>query len=366
MARRSRVVGKLVAAVMAGVIGVSYGGGAAFVSTAQAQPKPVPAATGKPTTAAAPAPGASAGAKVDAKKAYADGEKKFKANDFANALVDFLAADSVKQTSQAARYIGLCHDNLGHLQDAVTAYERFLTDVPPKLADQGEEIKKRVAAIKAIPGKVHVETTPAGATVALDGKVLSAVTPTDVEATPGRHTIKLSADGRVAQEKDLDVAYASKQDLRAELEEKPAPPPPPPPPPEPVAATPPPAPPPPIADKGSSMVPALITGGLAVVALGVGTVFGVMALGDKSDFDKNPTSGKADDGENHALIADMAFGVAVTLGVTSAVLFFSSGSSGASAKADPPVLAAKAKTKDFSFTPIVTPHGGGAGATLRF
>jgi len=369
MARRSRVVGKLVAAMMAGVIGVSYGGGAAFVSVAYAQPKPATAPPPKPAPAAPSGPAApttAAAGKVDAKKAYADGEKKFKANDYANALVDFLAADSVKQTPQAARYIGLCHDNLGHLQDAVAAYERFLADVPPKLADQGEEIKKRVAAIKAIPGKVHVETTPAGATVALDGKVLSAVTPTDLEAPPGRHTIKLSADNRVTQEKDIDVAYASKQDLRAELEEKAAPTPvPPPPPPEPVAALPPP-PPPPVVDKGSSMVPALITGGLAVVALGVGTVFGVMALGDKSDFDKNPTSSKADDGENHALIADMAFGVAVTLGVTSAVLFFSSGSSSGSAKNDPPVLAPKAKTKDFAFTPIVTPHGGGAGATFRF
>ncbi len=364
MARESRVVGKLVAAVMAGLIGVSYGGGATLVSSAYAQTKP---ATAKPAAAApAPAGGAGAPAKIDAKKAYTDGEKKFKANDFANALADFLAADTVKQTPQAARYIGLCHDNLGHPQDAVVAYERFLADVPPKMAEQGEEIKKRVAAIKAIPGKVHVETTPPGATVALDGKVLSAVTPTDVEATPGRHSIKLSADGRVAQEKDIEVAFASKQDLKADLEEKPMPTAPPPPPPEPVAAVPPPPPPAPVADKGSSMVPALITGGLAVVALGVGTVFGVMALGDKSDFDKNPTSSKADDGENHALIADMAFGVAVTLGVTSAVLFFSSGSSSGSAKAAPPVLAAKATPKAFSVAPIVTPHGGGAGATFRF
>jgi hypothetical protein len=112
-------------------------------------------------------------------------------------------------------------------------------------------------------------------------------------------------------------------------------------------------------------VPALITGGLAVVALGVGTVFGVMALQDKSDFDKNPTSSKADDGENHALIADMAFGVAVTLGVTSAVLFFTGRSSG-SAKADAPVLAAKVDKTPLSIRPIVTPHGGGAGATFQF
>ena len=69
------------------------------------------------------------------------------------------------------------------------------------------------------------------------------------------------------------------------------------------------------------MVPAFVTGGLAVAAAGVGTVFGIIALSNKSDFDKNPTTQTADDGDTHALIADMAFGVALTFGVTSAVLF---------------------------------------------
>ncbi len=72
-----------------------------------------------------------------------------------------------------------------------------------------------------------------------------------------------------------------------------------------------------------SPLPAYITGGLAVSAAGVGTVFGAVALSDKSDFDKQPHLVRsADTGENHALVADMAFGVAITLAVTSAVLYF--------------------------------------------
>src|SRR5262249_46940158 len=228
-------------------------------------------------------------------------------------------------------------------------------------------------AIKAMPGKVHVETTPPGATVSLDGKALSGATPLDTEVPAGHHALDITAEGRVAQHKEIDVTFASKQDVKGDLEEKAAPAAPVAPPPPPVAATPPPPPPATQATepKGSSTVPALVTGGLAVVALGVGTIFGVMALQDKSDFDKNPTSSKADDGENHALIADMAFGVAVTLGVTSAVLFFSgSGSQGASTKNETAPKVAKAQRQSkgggFAVTPIVTPHGGGAGATLRF
>jgi len=116
-----------------------------------------------------------------------------------------------------------------------------------------------------------------------------------------------------------------------------------------------------------SLVPAYITGGLAVAAVGVGTVFGVMALNDKSNFDAHPTNSTADDGETHALICDMAFGVALTLGVTSLVLFLSNDEAPAAAPS-PATPSEAPKTAAFSITatPIVTPHGGGAGALVRF
>src|SRR5262249_22517575 len=187
-----------------------------------------------------------------------------------------------------------------------------------------------------------------------DGKALSGVTPVDSDVPPGHHALDITAEGRVAQHKEIDVTFASKQEVKVDLEEKAAPSPPTAPPPPPVAATP--VAPPPATQateaKGSSTVPALITGGLAVVALGVGTIFGVMALQDKSDFDKNPTSSKADDGENHALIADMAFGVAVTLGVTSAVLFLSNDDAPAAAASNArPATASAKKSKPFTITP---------------
>lgn len=120
------------------------------------------------------------------------------------------------------------------------------------------------------------------------------------------------------------------------------------------------------------MVPAIVTGGLAIAAAGVGIVFGAMALHDKSDFDNNPTTQTADDGDTHALIADMAFGVALTFGVTSAVLFLtkdesatptSSAAHGATTAA---ARAPKKPTVTFTPTPIVGAHMGGAGFALRF
>lgn len=323
---------------------------------------------GAPTVSFAQQPAPPTGVK-SARELYKSGDTKFKAGDYAGALVDFQAVDSLKPTPQAARFIGLCQDKLGHLQDAVVSYERFLSNVPPKLVAEGEEIKARVAAIKAMPGKVHLDTAPSGAQVNVDGKPNAKPTPVDLELTPGKHTLMVTSPGHQSQQRDVDVAYASNTDVNLQLaEEAPVAPPPP------VAAvTPPvaPPPPPPPPPEPRSKLPAYITGGLGVASAAVGVIFGVLALNDKSSFNKTPTSSLADSGENNALICDMAFGVAVTLGVTSAVLFLTSDDAPAKTHGltDRPVVVAapkKSPTFTLSASPIVTPHGGGAGAVLRF
>jgi hypothetical protein len=350
---------------------------------------PAAPAAAKPSAPAAPAAGTAAAAKpaapakpADPKALAASGEKKFKAGDYAGALADFEASQTAKAAPETERFIGLAQDNLGHYPEAVVAYEKFLatSPMPASMKQQAEEAKKRVDAIKTMPGRVHVETTPAGAQITVDAATSpnaqptpanAAPTPTDLDLPAGHHTIKITAEGYTATDKEIDVTYASKQDVRVELVKSEAPPPPPPP----VvaeAATPAPAPPPPPPPEPRSKVPAYVTGAVAIIATGVGIGFGVKALGQSSDFDKNPTTKKADDGENNALVADMMFGIAITFGVTSAVLFLSSDAP-QSAKADPTKSAprvAKAVKAPAKITitpaPYVTPTGGGASALVRF
>lgn len=334
----------------------------AFAQAAKPAPsaKPAPAKpAAKPATK--PAAGAAASA-TDPKALYASGEKKFKAGDFAGALADFDAANNVKAAPQTERYIGLCQDQLGHLPEAVASYEKFLAHVPEKMASEGDSIKKRVEAIKALPGKVKVTTKPEGASLVVDGKPAEKPAPTELELAPGKHTIAAVLEGREKTEREIEVAYASKADLALELPEKAAPPP--------VAVVPPveapkEAPPPAPPPEPRSKVPAYITAGVAVVAAGVGTAFGLVALSKHSDYEKNPTSDTADSGENAALIADMCFGVAVTFGVTSAVLFLTDGG-GSSAKNTTKPSTAKSNGIRITPTPYVTPNGAGAGALVRF
>jgi hypothetical protein len=340
---------KLLACMVAGALAISY---SPYASAAK---PPVAAGAEKPDLSAA-------------KRHYADGEKKFKAGDFAGALTDFQAANDIKSTPQAERYIGACEDSLGHRREAAAWYDKFLAHVPEKLATQGDEIRKRVGEIEALPGKVHIESNPAGAAVSIDGKPQPAPTPADVELAPGAHTIKFTAQGRLPAENPIDVPFASSQTVTADLQAEP---PPAAPPPAPVAVAPPAASPPPPPPEPRSKVPAFVTGGLAIAAAGVGTVFGVLALKDKSDYDKNPTAKTADDGDTHSLIADMAFGVALTFGVTSAVLFLTKDDQPAAPPATANAAAVKGDSgKSTAITlvavPWVSPRAGGAGFVLRF
>jgi hypothetical protein len=348
------LLGKRKSRAVATTVAVALGLALAAPAAAQDKPATPPAAPAKP---------------ADPKASFASGEKKFKANDFAGALADFEASNAAKASPEAQRYIAQCHDNLQHFQEAVAAYEKFIAENPPKMAAQVDEAKKRVEAIKAMPGKVHVETTPPGASIVIDTAQTphDKVTPTDIDLPAGKHTLLIGAEGYENTTKEIEVGYASKQDVKADLVKKEAPPPPPP-----VAAEQPaqPAPPPPPPPEPRSKVPAYVTGAVAIVAAGVGTAFGIRALNQSSEFEKNPTTKRADDGENNALIADMMFGIAITFGVTSAVLFLSSDAPATAKGKALPVAARRhtPKTSKVTITPApyVTPTGGGAGALVRF
>jgi hypothetical protein len=102
-----------------------------------------------------------------------------------------------------------------------------------------------------------------------------------------------------------------------------------------------------------------IAGGLAVV----GVAFGVLALNAKSDFEKNPTLSGADSGNNYAAYCDASFGAAVLAGVTSIVLFLAD----RNVHQDPATQEGAAKDAiTLTASPILVPHGAGAGAVVRF
>jgi hypothetical protein len=108
---------------------------------------------------------------------------------------------------------------------------------------------------------------------------------------------------------------------------------------------------------------ALVSAGIAVAAATTATVFGVLALQNKNDFQSSATYARADDGNNDAAYADGGFALAVAAGVTSLVLYLTRD---AAYVADPTAAASKKPGATVSASPLVAPHGGGASALLTF
>jgi hypothetical protein len=169
-----------------------------------------------------------------AKKHYGAGTEKFKVGYYADALEEFQAADELKPTPQAARYIGLCLHKLGRYQEALVAFQRFLAGATPKMAAQVDEVRALVAAIQQLPGKVHFESDPEGAAVSVDGKPVAGTTPTDADVAPGTHMVRFEAPGHRPVVKELVVKFASPAQVDATLSVSVAAVPPPPPPPTPA------------------------------------------------------------------------------------------------------------------------------------
>ena len=347
------------AAILAGALA-----SAALLPVAAAQGKSAPA---KPPAdaAAAPAPAKPPDKKTKdaARKAYAEGEKAYNAGDFAGAETNFKKAHDLIPTPHAEFWIAMSIAQQGGRDDeAAKALEAVLAS--PDSSKIGEdklaEAKKKLAEIQAKQGgEIAIVSTPAGAQVTVDGQPQMGETPMTLKLKPGAHKVTVAAAGYETKTLDLDVKAGDKVEQKVELNSAEMLPPPEPvpaaPAPEP-APTPPPAPPP-----AKSKVPAYITLGVAGAGAIVGTFFGIKALSAKSDFEDAPTNDGADDVERNALIADMAFGVAITLGVTGIVLLTSS--DGDSKESVSRNLPTRAKV---NVAPYVTPQGGGAAARWTF
>jgi hypothetical protein len=371
------------AAVLSGLLVLGGAGSAMAQGKPGGKPaKPAAAAPAKPAVAAPAKPAAAAAKpkltekqkKETAKKLFGEAKEKFEKGDYAGALPLYQQADDLVPGARPKYLAAVCLDKTAQVQDAVAAYQKFLDSNadPDKFKTEIADAKGRIDALKTTPAKVQVATDPPGVPnlkLAVDGAPQPGP---ELSVPPGKHTIKATADGYDAATQPIEVGFGEKKSVTVAMKKSAAPvvaaaPLPPPaakpatPPPATTVATTQPAKPP----HRRSRVPAYVTLGLAGAGAVVGTIFGIQALSSKSEFNKTPTSDLADKTDRNALITDMSFAVALTFGVTGAVLLLSGGGD---EKAANPAAAPPPKKQSYipSIVPYVGPKAGGAAATLKF
>lgn len=309
--------------------------GAAVPPTA---PAVVPAAT-------APSPEAQAAAQA----ALAAGQAAYASGDYVLAENQFRASLAHVPSAAAEYGLAMTLDLEAKPAQACDAFNALFAmpdfaSLPP---EQISAAQQRYAVLQTIPAAVSVTVNAAGATLEVDGVIQEGESPFTLRLPAGTHQLRVSATEHEPLEETIEVKPAEDRELtlapRAlpkpaaapkEVELDAAPPPPPP-----------------------SKMPAYVTIGVAGAAAITGAIFGIQALNAKSTFDKSPTVAHADDVERSALIADMAFGIAFTLGITGVVLLTTDEPSDPSAERPQTAL---------ELTPYVSPTSGGAAARLTF
>lgn len=293
--------------------------------------------------------------KAQAKTALEAGQAAYQAGDYATAVAHFQQSNALAPSPEAQFWLAMSLDLSGNPALAIQAFEALLADPAHTQLPESQvsAAQSRLSVLKQIPATFTLTVTPADAELLIDGVPQPGASPFSLKVPAGSHTMTIQREGYEPFEAGFTVKAAESLEDTIALTELP---PPPKAAPVPLAEEPPPPPPP-------SKVPAYITLGVAGASAVVGTIFGIQALSAQSEFDDTPTAANADSVERNALIADMAFGVALTLGITGVVLL-TSDDPGETAKAVP-TKKLRPRT-ELAVAPYASPTGAGAAARLSF
>ncbi|MGH7327627.1 MAG: PEGA domain-containing protein [Polyangiaceae bacterium] len=330
----------------------------AWGTQASAQPAPP-----QSTAPDAPAPPSTTTQQAVAQTLFDQGKKLMQDQRYVEACAKFADSNRLAPGTGTLLNLAECHAKVGKL---ATAW------VEMNNAADGDRRAGNAQRLAWIEGQIQtlapqlahltvtvVPATPSGFRAELDGVAIDPAAygaPTPVD--PGTHTVTASAPGydtwsaqvAIAQNgetKSIDVPILSSQSATGQ---------------PPPSASPSEAEKAPARDDGSidktKRIAAYALGGVAVVGLGVGTIFGIETLSDWSDRNANCPGGRCnqtavDDyssAKTAAILSDVSFGVAVVAAAAGTYLFLTSKKSHSSIA--------------ISATPM--PGGGAASVSARF
>lgn len=263
------------------------------------------------SSASAFAEGPSAKEKAQARELYAMGQQQFRQANFGGAQRSFEDAYRAVPNPIVLLSIAECQVRSESFTDALVTLGRYLEERPD--APDRAQVEGQIAMIRAKPGRVVVESSPAGATVWVDGQSTNQTTPMELELAAGDHVIAVESEGYNHVEQKVTILNGSQQRLSLTALPVAVPDP------EPQAEL-------PSVDLRASTttrgnLPIWIATGVAGAGLVTGALLGGFSLKMKNEFDGQPTEARADKGERLALFADVGFGIAAAAGITAIVLF---------------------------------------------
>ena len=171
-------------------------------------------------------------AQKDLGKAHAldkEGAKAYGEGRYADAIKSFEEAYRLGGPAFELWNIAKCHLRLDQPAEAGDYLEKYLA-TPNLPKDDREEAQHQLDELKKRrTSTITVTSSPAGATVKIDGKEQPGVTPLTVTLQPGAHTVVVSAPTGIPSTQRVEARYGRALNVEAELKEGGPPRPPPPP-----------------------------------------------------------------------------------------------------------------------------------------
>jgi hypothetical protein len=252
---------------------------------------------------------------LEASKHFGHGVKLSDDGDWRAALIEFERAYAIAPNFRVLFNMGQCRYQLHDYPGALAAFQRYKSEsgdaVPP---DRRAQLDADIDLLKGRVATLRVVSATTDAQVTLDEANIG-TTPlsSPVAVSAGRHKLVLRKAGKTDAERSFDIAGEETLEIKLDLG-------------GPSIDTEP-------AQAGRSIAPAVVGFSVAAAGIAVGSVFGLLAISDKSELDRAcdgkscPPSSQAtfNDGRRDGLVSTIGFVAAIAgAGAGTAYLLFTS------------------------------------------
>lgn len=149
----------------------------------------------------------------EAKRHFLNGVHLFEDRNFAGALAEFEASYRMNPTAVALQNIAVAQKGLFRYVDAIETLDELLRDFGGTLSPSDRKAAEdAIREMNALLGTIVVKTTPAGATVSIDGAALtSEAARRPIRLAAGEYRVSAEAPGYARAEQVITVASGDKE-----------------------------------------------------------------------------------------------------------------------------------------------------------
>jgi PEGA domain len=278
---------------------------------------------------------------------YARGVKLYQEDDFRAANIEFSRAYELAPNWAVLYNLGQAQYQLREYPSALKTLERYVREGGDAIApDRRAQVDREITELRGRVARVTAVSNVDGADIALDDAPVAKTPTTEpIVVGEGRHRLTISRSGYVTTTRVVDIAGGDALTMRLDLI------------PEAPAGTP--------AHESPNYTGAVVGGLFAVAGIAVGTVFGVLAMNDKSALNQAcnsdkicPSSSQSDINglSRNGAISTVGFGVGAAGLLVGGYFFFHERSKEDSSAAP--------RQSGARITPWIGPGAGGIGGTF--